>query len=445
MSGEPSHIVSASVRKILAGCGVTAASKILVGVSGGVDSMVLLYVLHQNGYNVTAAHVNFNLRGHESDNDALFVSKWCLDKGIPYLGLSRDTKAYAEANKLNTQSAARILRYDWWEYLVHTLDFEYVATGHHLDDTIETVFLNLFRGTGLKGLRGIPPSRDFYIRPLLDCSRSTIETYAAAFDIPFRTDASNLTDHYQRNRLRHHLIPLLEEFYPGFHSSMKHTLHRVNVEWDDWETTYNEWISSNIRFWQDGFLIEGHQLRKAFLLRWLEEKGIPWMLASDFLNSPEQETGQILRYQHSSLSRTREGYYFAETLPTADFFIQKPGQHSIGNYILTIDEIPSSEFLQDMDPWTAYMNSEVVSWPLHIRSIQPGDHFQPFGMKGKSKKIQDLLVDLKLERFEKERQLILANHEHILWVVGLRLDERAKVDPGTKQIYKVKITSVEKD
>ena len=263
--------------------------------------MVLLYVLHQNGYKVTAAHVNFNLRGHESDNDALFVSKWCLDKGIPYLELSRDTKAYAEANKLNTQSAARILRYDWWEYLVHSLDFEYVATGHHLDDTIETVFLNLFRGTGIKGLRGIPPSRDFYIRPLLDCSRSTIETYAAAFDIPFRTDASNLTDHYQRNRLRHHLIPLLEEFYPGFHSSMQHTLHRVNVEWDDWETTYNDWISSNIRFWKDGFLIDGHQLRKAFLLRWLEDKGIPWMLASDFLNSPEQETGQILFYQHLSL------------------------------------------------------------------------------------------------------------------------------------------------
>jgi tRNA(Ile)-lysidine synthase len=205
---------------------------------------------------------------------------------------------------------------------------------------------------------------------------------------------------------------------------MKHTLHRVNVEWDDWETAYNDWISTNIRFWQDGFLIEGHQLRKAFLLRWLEEKGFPWMLASDFLNSPEQETGQILRYQHSSLSRTREGYYFAETLPTADFFIQKPGQHSIGNYILAFDEIPSSDFLQDMDPWTAYMNSEVVNWPLHIRSIHPGDHFQPFGMKGKSKKIQDLLVDLKLERFEKERQLILANHEHILWVVGLRLDER---------------------
>lgn len=445
MTGELSHIVSASVRKILAGCGVTPASKILVGVSGGVDSMVLLHVLRQNGFNVTAAHVNFNLRGAESVNDALFVSQWCLDKGIPFLELSRDTKAYAEANKLNTQSAARILRYDWWEYLVHTGDFEYVATGHHLDDTIETVFLNLFRGTGLKGLRGIPQARDFYIRPLLDCSRSTIESYATTLDIPFRTDASNLSDHYQRNRLRHHLIPLLEEFYPGFHSSMQHTLHRINVEWDDWDGAYKDWISTNIKPLQDGFLIDGHQLRKAFLLRWLEEKGIPWMLASDFLNAPEQETGQILRYQHTALSRTRDGYYFAETLPATDFFIHMPGHHSIGNYILTIDEIPAEEFLQDKDPMTAYMNSEVVSWPLHIRSIHPGDHFQPFGMKGRSKKIQDLLVDLKLEMFEKERQLLLVNHEHILWVVGLRLDERAKVSSGTKQIYKVKITAVEND
>lgn len=445
MPGELSHIISSSVRKILSVCGVTHTSKVLVGVSGGVDSMVLLHVLHLNGFNVTAAHVNFNLRGGESDNDALFVSKWCLDKGIPYLELSRDTKAYAEANKLNTQSAARILRYDWWEYLVHTLDFEYVATGHHLDDSIETIFLNLFRGTGLKGLRGIPPSRDLYIRPLLDCSRSTIESYAATFDIPFRTDSSNLSDHYQRNRLRHHLLPLLEEFYPGFHSSMQHTLHRINVEWDDWDTSYKDWIDANIRLWQDGFLISGHQVRTAFFLRWLEEKGIPWTLASDFINSPAQETGQVLRYEHTALSRTRDGYFFAETQPAADFFIHQPGQHSIGNYVVTIEEINADEFLQDRDPWTAYLKGEVVTWPLHIRSIHPGDHFQPFGMKGKSKKIQDLLVDLKLERFEKERQLLLTNHDHILWVIGLRLDERAKVDPGTKQIYRVKMIAVEKD
>lgn len=441
MSGELSNTILASVRKILANCGLTPASKIMIGVSGGVDSMVLLHVLHQNGYNVTAAHVNFNLRGAESLNDALFVNKWCLDQGIPYLELSRDTKTYAEANKLNTQSAARILRYDWWEYLVDTMDFEFVATAHHLDDTIETVFLNLFRGTGLKGLRGIPQSRDFYIRPLLDCTRSSIESYAAAFDIPFRTDASNLSDHYQRNRLRHHLLPMLDEFYPGFHSSMQHTLHRINVEWDDWDTSYKEWISANIKSWQDGFLIDGQQIRKAFLLRWLEEKGFPWMLASDFLNSPEQATGQILRYQLNTLSRTRDGYFFAETLPSADFFIHKPGQHSIGNYILTIDEIPAEEFLQNKDLWTAYMNAEVVTWPLHIRSIHPGDHFQPFGMKGRSKKIQDLLVDLKLERFEKERQLILANQEHILWVVGLRLDERARVEPDAKRIFRVKLSA----
>ncbi|MDZ4746892.1 MAG: tRNA lysidine(34) synthetase TilS [Saprospiraceae bacterium] len=445
MSGELSHIISASVRKNLAGCGVTPTSKILVGVSGGVDSMVLLYILHQNGFNVTAAHVNFNLRGAESVNDALFVSRWCLDMGIPYLELSRDTKTYAEDNKLNTQTAARILRYDWWEYLIHNSDYEYVATGHQLDDTIETVFLNLFRGTGLKGLRGIPQSRDFYIRPLLDCSRSSIESFAATFDIPFRTDASNLSDLYQRNRLRHHLIPLLEKFYPGFHSSMQHTLHRVNVEWNDWDTAYEEWISVNIRPLQDGFLIDGHQLRKAFLLRWLEEKGIPWMLASDFLNAPEQETGHILRHHHTALSRTRDGYYFAETQPAADFFILKTGQHSIGNYLMTIDEIPSEEFLQDRDPWTEYMNSDVISWPLHIRSIHPGDHFQPLGMKGRSKKIQDLLVDLKLEMFEKERQLLLANREHILWVVGLRLDDRAKVEPGAKKVYKVKFTAVGRD
>ena len=445
MSVELTHPVSNAVRKALPLLGVTKTSKILVGASGGMDSMVLLYILHQSGYNVHAAHVNFNLRESESVNDALFVRNWCLEHDIPFIELSKDTRSYAEANNLNTQAAARNIRYEWWEYLVHTHQFDFVATAHHLDDTIETVFMNLFRGTGMKGLRGIPPVRDFYIRPMLDCSRSAIESFATTFDIPFRTDASNLTDHYQRNRLRHHLIPMLEELYPGLHTSMRHTLHRIQLEWEGWEYGYNEWKKNSIQKNADGYLIQYIPAQLPFCLRWLEEKGLPWMLSYDFLSSVKADSNHVLPYEQYKLSRTDNGFYFEETQPELQFVLHKPGKYTYGNFEFSVDLVSADAFTPDHDPWTEYVNADVLQWPLTIRNTRPGDHFQPIGMQGKSKKLQDLMVDQKLELFEKERVLILTAAEHIIWVIGMRLDERAKVRSDQHPIYKLTYTAISND
>lgn len=443
MSGELSHSVSNVIRKSLPLLGVTKASKILVGVSGGMDSMVLLYILHKSGYAVSAGHVNFNLREGESINDALFVRNWCLDQDIPYVELSKDTKAFAKANRLNTQTAARTIRYEWWEYLVRTQQFDFVATAHHLDDTIETIFLNLFRGTGLKGLRGIPPARDFYIRPLLECSRAEITSYAEAFQIPYRTDESNLTDHYQRNKLRHHLIPLLEELNPGFHSSMKHTLHRINIEWLAWEQSYEEWQAASIQRLGDGSLIEGERSKWPFILRWLEERGFPWSLAYDFLASPKADSGHILEYEGYRLSRTEKGYFLEETQPGLHIILHKPGTYTFGNFRFSIDPIPAESFTKGKDQWTEYVSESCIRWPLSLRNFKAGDHFQPFGMQGRSKKVQDLMVDHKLEHYEKERLLLVTNEDHIIWVIGLRLDERGKVTPTDKIIYRLTYTELQ--
>lgn len=442
MSVELSHPVSNAVRKALPLLGVTKASKILVGASGGMDSMVLLYILHQSGYTVSAAHVNFNLRESESVNDALFVRNWCLKHDIPFIELSKDTRSYAEANNLNTQTAARNIRYEWWEYLVHTHQFDFVATAHHLDDTIETVFMNLFRGTGMKGVRGIPPARDFYIRPMLDCSRSAIESFATNFDIPFRTDASNLTDHYQRNRLRHHLIPMLEELYPGLHTSMRHTLHRINLEWEGWEYAYREWTASGIQKYADGYLIQYHSAQLPFCLRWLEEKGFPWMLSHDFLSSINPDNNHVLQYEQYKLSRTDSGFYLEETQPELQFMLHKPGDYTFGNFVFSVERVPPDAFIPDHDPWTEYVNGDVLQWPLTIRNVRQGDHFQPIGMQGKTKKLQDLLVDQKLELFEKERVLLLTTADHIIWVIGMRLDERAKVKKEDALVYKLAYSTI---
>lgn len=438
MSSVLTHPVTLSVKKSLAALGVPPAARILVGVSGGVDSMVLLYVLRQLQYQVSASHVNFNLRGEESHNDALFVRQWCEGQDISSYLLSQDTKDYAAIHGVNTQTAAREIRYEWWEDLVHKHKFDFVATAHHLDDRMETVFLNLLRGTGLKGMKGIPAKREFYIRPLLDVSRKEIEQFALEFDIPFRTDSSNLTDDYQRNRLRHLLFPLLEQLTPGFHSSMKHTLHRINLEWEVWERAYLQWQEDKLKPQSDGFLIRSEAMDYPFLLRWLEDRGIPWNLAYDFLTSAKADSGHVLSYEKYKLSRTEDGFYFEERQPFVNYLIPHTGHFEFGNFSFTIEKHASEEFRIDDNPLEEFINTEVIEWPLHIRNVQPGDHFQPIGMNGKTKKIQDLMVDLKLERFEKDKLMLLTNNEHILWVIGLRLDERAKVSSNGKEIYRLK-------
>src|SRR5687768_15492367 len=209
MQNIQSHPLVSAVRKTLLELGVLPRSRILVGVSGGVDSMVLLHVLNVLEYPIAAAHVNFNLRGNESDEDAALVRQWCQENDTMYFEHYIDTKEYASERKLNTQSAAREIRYQWWKELVASDSFDFVATAHHRDDAIETFFINLFRGTGIKGLKGIPAKRDFFIRPMLRISRTEIEDFASQYNIPFRIDRSNESDDYQRNRIRHHFIPLL--------------------------------------------------------------------------------------------------------------------------------------------------------------------------------------------------------------------------------------------
>ena len=437
MTSELAHPVSTAVRKNLAALAVPASSTILVGVSGGVDSMVLLVVLHKLGYSVSAGHVNFNLREADSHNDALFVKQWCAEQGISHYELSQDTKAYLASSGTNVQTAARNIRYEWWELLVQTHKFDFVATAHHLDDTIETVFLNLLRGTGLKGLRGIPHQREFYIRPLLECTRKEIESYASLYSIPFKTDISNQSDAYQRNKLRHHLIPMLDEMTPGFYSTMKHSLQRINFEWEAWDGAFQQWIHNHLQPQQDGFHIECPPNTAPFLIRWLEDKGLPWNLTYDFIMSSMADSGQVLNYENYRLSRITNGFYFEEVQPSINHVLHKPGHYSFGNFTLDIEEVPGDQFMPDQSPLVEYVNSKVIQWPLHIRNVVAGDSFQPLGMSGKSKKIQDLMVDHKLEMFEKERLLLLTNGEHIIWVMGIRLDERARVTETENTIYKI--------
>ena len=444
MQGGHTHPLFDIVRRNLNRLSVRPENTILAGVSGGVDSMSMLYLLHTLGYKVTCAHVNFNLRGAESINDALFVRQWCHDQQIPFLELSTNTKVYAAEEHLNTQSAARQIRYAWWEITAHEQSFDYIATAHHLDDSIETLFLNLLRGTGLKGMLGIPSRRDKYIRPLLDCTRDAIESFSTSSSIPFRTDQSNLEDVYQRNKLRHQLIPKLKDFNTDFYAVMEHNLHRARVEWDAWEHAYLSWQEQYIQAQEDGWHIRDN-LQLGFVLRWREERGFPWQLSYDFLTTVSRDANNVLRYNKWILSRTHNGYFLEEPQPSTDLIINHPGEYDLGHFSFSILPAEPTDFTTSKDRSVEYINSRVVQWPLHLRSVKPGDQFQPLGMNGKSKKLQDLMVDLKMDLFSKERVLLLCNADHILWVSGIRLDERAKVLPEDDVIYRVDLRVKTKD
>ena len=418
---------------------IPVSSRILIGVSGGADSMVLLKVLHELGYSITAAHVNFQLRGQDSDDDASFVKNWCDSHHIPYLELLADTKEYAATHKLNTQSAAREIRYNWWKTLVDEKNFDHVATAHHHNDRIESFFLNLLRGTGMKGLTSIPVQRDFYIRPLIHVTRSEIEIFAVEQQIPFRTDRSNDSDDYLRNRIRHHLIPTLQELNPNIDSVMAQVFQRNSLEWAAWEFAFHQWEQINVIEKNGSFELKAEKAEHAFLFKWLEERGMPWYLVHDYIMAPQQESGKVLEYEENRLSRTKNGFYFEKIEDIPSILIPAPGTWKINDHDISIELVSIEEFKPSDDPWTEYADLSEINWPLEIRGIQPGDLFQPIGMLGKSKKIQDYLVDLKLEQHEKNNIRILKSKEQVLWIVGKRLDERIKIKPGIKEIYKLQL------
>lgn len=436
---KPEDQVIEKVKQTLKELNILKTAHLLIGVSGGMDSMVLLSIMNQMKYTVTAAHVNFKLRGRESDEDANFVRLWCADQHIPFLHLEVDTKAYAELHRLNTQSAAREIRYDWWNELVEKQSFEWVATGHHFDDSMETFFLNLLRGTGMKGLRGLPQKRNHFIRPMINISKAEIESYASAYSIPYRTDSSNLKEDYQRNRIRYKLIPVIQEINQNAPEVFKQVMHRIGLEWNAFEHAYASWQKINVKEDRDGVTLGCISDDSAFVLKWLEEKNIPWNLAHDFITSSKADTDKVLLYHVYRLSRIENGYYFEIVEPFQPVIISAPGSFSIGTNVLTIEAVTMEFYEMTLDPGIEYADLENVSWPLHISNITEGDYFQPIGMNGNRKKIQDYLVDLKLERHEKDKIRLLKSNDQVIWVVGRRLDERVKVNPDTQLIYRMSI------
>ena len=420
-------------------------TKVIVGLSGGMDSMVLLDILTLLGYSCLAAHCNFHLRGEESNRDEIFVKKWCKSIDIPFTSINFDTNQYASDLKISIEMAARELRYNWFETLRRHYQANCIAVAHHKDDSVETVLLNLIRGTGIKGLTGISPKNGYVVRPLLCISRSEIEKYILERDIPYVTDSTNSEDLYLRNSIRLNVIPLLETLNP----SVKDTIYRTSKNVTEAEKVYSESIQKTIKKVFNNNKIDINELRqtaspRSVLFEILTPYNFTPSTIEDISESIDSISGKIFFSDSNSdfekkkyrLIKDRNSFLLDvvnDIYNENEMYLIEEGTSEI-NFPVSIkireisspaDIIYNSHFL--------YIDADKIKYPLVLRKWRSGDWFIPFGMKGK-KKLSDYFTDRKFSLKDKEDVWLLTYENDIVWIVGERNDNRFKITENTKKI-----------
>lgn len=416
--------------------------KVLLAVSGGLDSMVLVYLFQQLHYEIGVAHCNFQLRGLESFEDQNFIQNYAKANSIPIFITQFDTQAFAQDYKLSIQVAARELRYNWFYELLETQNFDYVLTAHHADDNLETFLINLSRGTGLDGLTGIPEQNDKVIRPLLAFSRQEIEEYAKQNAIQWREDSSNASDKYLRNKIRHNVVPILKELNTDFIASFQKTqeyLQQAQVMVEDASIMVYQQVAKEVgeEIHFDLKKLKPLPNYKSYLYQWLREYGFSaWDDVYDLVDS---QSGKQIFSSHFRLLKNRDYLVLCPldfTDSKKEYFITKNQKEVKVPLNLSICKVTD---ISDTSIQSIFVDETKLQYPLVLRHWREGDFFQPLGMKGKSKKVSKFLKDEKVSLIEKEKIWLLCSDNQIVWIVGMRQDERFKIDETTKEILKITV------
>ena len=417
--------------------------KLLLAVSGGIDSMVMLHLFQKLQSKIAIVHCNFQLRDVESFEDEKFVIAYADSNKIPIHTTKFDTQAFAEDYKLSTQVAARELRYNWFYELLETEKYDYILTAHHADDNLETFLINLSRGTGLEGLTGIPSQNDQVIRPLLIFNRTEIEQYAIDHKITWREDSSNASDKYLRNKIRHDLVPLLKELNPNFLTSFQNTqsyLQESKVMADDAAIMVYQQIASEH---DDEIHFDLKKLKQlpnytSYLYQWLRVFGFTaW---NDIYELANGQSGKQVFSPEYRLLKNRHFLIVApidDEVESQEFTIDKNQQEVNFPIKLSFCKVADTTHVSNS---VIFVDAEKLQFPLTLRKWQSGDVFQPFGMQGQSKKLSKFFKDEKLSLFAKENVWLLCSENQIVWVVGYRQDERFKTEHTTKKILKIAVT-----
>jgi len=419
---------------------------LLVATSGGVDSMVLLSLMHRVGYKISVAHCNFNLRPGDCDLDQQLVEMFCNKLGIDCLVKSFDTISYAKLQKISVEMAARDLRYSWFAQLKKELNIDFIATGHHLNDNVETVLLNMTRGTGLRGLTAMTAVQSYIIRPLLFAERERIIQYAVANNIPFREDYTNSDNSIPRNLFRNVVIPEFEKINPSFLETMK---RNIDV-WNDWyqfsikqlQTVCDTIVSQN----SNGIFVRldtniDKSTLNLVLFEFLSDMGYSGNRALEYLKIVDSQAGVYIKTEKHYLVRERNGVLITDLDLFEDFqtvtieSIPFYGTEKIGLTIECSNTDQTNQF--KTNSFVECVDFEKITLPLTIRRWQKGDRFFPIGMNG-SKKVSDYLTDIKKKSVEKQQQLVLTDQNGIIWVIGLRLDKRYAITNQTIRFLMLK-------
>ncbi len=434
--------------------------KILAAVSGGVDSMTMVSLLYSCGYtNFAVATVNFKLRGEESDADEALVKRWTADRGIKFFSTSFETESYAKSEKISIEMAARDLRYSWFYDIMEKDGYEYLAIAHNLNDSVETLFLNLLRGTGIDGLSGIRVKNGRIIRPLLKFSRQEITDYATKEEIPYRIDRTNLESYYSRNRLRNRIFPEFETINPSFLQTIERSIEYFNTAGEIIKAQYarkREQIiesskgTSDIKINISALIADEHS--KYWLYMLLTEYGFNSSQADQIYDSLEGQPGKEFHSITHLLIRDRdylliyskgdkhkpvtechsEGIVLKEPDSFGYMVVFRGKELQFRCYPMDIGfkPLPSKSVF--------YIDADKIVFPLVCRIWRVGDRFIPLGMSG-YKKLSDFFIDEKVDIKSKEDKIVLLSGENIICLPGHRIDDRCKITESTSNIFEVQI------
>jgi tRNA(Ile)-lysidine synthase len=416
-------------------------SKLLIAISGGLDSVVLAHLCKFLKLDFSLAHCNFSLRGEESNTDQAFVIQLAKDLEVEIFTKTFQTEEFAKKEKLSIQLAARKLRYNWFEEILETETLDYVLTAHHADDNLETLLINLSRGTGIEGLTGIPPQNNNIVRPLLPFSRETIKTYALEQQINWREDSSNASTKYLRNKLRHDVIPVLKDINPNIlqnlnttisnlndtksivAESLKAVLKRAVISKTEGETVYK--ISEFKKI----------DVPKAYLHEMFKIYG--FTAFNDIVGLLEAQSGKIITSKTHQLLKDRETLILTRKVVQNNFETTVNALETLNTPLgKIIFEKVSNVDVTDNN--SIFVDAKMLNFPLSVSSKKEGDYFYPSGMKGK-KKLSKYFKDIKLSLIAKEKALILRSSNQVVWVINHRLDNRFKVTKSTQSIIKISL------
>lgn len=427
---------------------INKTTKLLLAVSGGIDSVVLTDLFYKSGFDFVIAHCNFSLRGEESERDEAFVRSLGKKYNKPVIVKKFDTNVFAQQQKISVQEAARKLRYDWFDEIQNSKfeiqSFVRIVTAHHANDNIETLLINFFRGTGITGLHGIPESQGKVIRPLLFATREEISAYAKENELSWVEDSSNASDKYTRNFFRLNIIPQLKEIYPSVEQNLWHNIERFK----DAELLYHQAIELHKKklIGQKGneFHIPILKLQKSEPLQ-----TIIWEIVKDFgftVSQTEEvkklldaDNGSYIASDNYRIIKNRNWLIIAsKKTEEAKHILIEEGERKVRFEAgeLRIDEIENPKIEIQNSKEVAFLDAKEITFPLMLRKWKQGDYFYPLGMR-KKKKLSKFFIDQKLSALEKEQVWVIESNKRIIWVIGYRIDDRFKITENTRKISKI--------